>query len=96
VSSLDESPAHDDVEDPPDVLRDLHLLECAHTLTLAMERLDEPCRGLLSALYVEDPVPSYQEISRRLDRPVGSLGPTRARCLDKLRKVYVEMGGRCP
>jgi len=96
LSSLDESPAEVDVEDPPDVVHDLHLVECAHTLTLAMERLGEPCRGLLSALYVEDPAPSYQEISRRLDRPIGSLGPTRARCLEKLRKLYVEMGGRGP
>jgi RNA polymerase sigma factor (sigma-70 family) len=94
LSSLDENPGQDIGEDPPDVVRDLHQVECAHTLTVAMDRLGEPCRGLLSALYMEDPAPSYEEISRRLDRPIGSLGPTRARCLEKLRKLYLDMGGK--
>jgi len=48
--------------------------------------LDTRCRELLVALYLEQPA-SYAEVSRRLDRPIGSIGPTRARCLDRLRKV---------
>ena len=32
-----------------------------------------------------DPPVSYAEISARLGIPVGSIGPTRGRCLDKLR-----------
>jgi RNA polymerase sigma factor (sigma-70 family) len=31
--------------------------------------------------------PSYTEIARRLDLPIGSIGPTRARCLAKLRPL---------
>jgi DNA-directed RNA polymerase specialized sigma24 family protein len=42
------------------------------------------CRRLL-ALLAADPPLSYAEIAERLATPVGSLGPTRARCLDKLR-----------
>jgi RNA polymerase sigma factor (sigma-70 family) len=34
---------------------------------------------------------SYQELSERLDMPVGSIGPTRARCLQKLRTILEEM-----
>lgn len=83
-------------EDPPEVLESLHRIGCEHTLGLAFEQLGEPCRGLLAALYLEDPAPSYQEIAVRLSRPVGSLGPTRSRCLAKLRKVYVDLGGEQP
>jgi len=34
---------------------------------------------------------SYQELSERLDMPIGSIGPTRARCLAKLRTILAEM-----
>ncbi|MEY2536031.1 MAG: hypothetical protein QOF29_3941, partial [bacterium] len=36
-------------------------------------------------LLVTDPQPSYQEISAALDMPIGSIGPTRARSLERLR-----------
>ena len=39
----------------------------------------------LIALLIEDPPVSYAEISTRLGIPVGSIGPNRRRCLDKLR-----------
>jgi RNA polymerase sigma factor (sigma-70 family) len=42
-------------------------------------------QGLLLRLMADPPVP-YSEISRELDMPIGSIGPTRARCLSKLRK----------
>ena len=35
---------------------------------------------------------SYQEMSDRLDMPVGSLGPTRIRCLQRLKKSLLSMG----
>ena len=40
----------------------------------------------LIALLIEDPPVPYAEISARLGIPVGSIGPTRGRCLDKLRR----------
>lgn len=40
----------------------------------------------LIALLTADPPVSYAEISARLGIPVGTIGPTRARCLDKLRR----------
>jgi RNA polymerase sigma factor (sigma-70 family) len=55
----------------------------------AFERLSERCRRLLRLLMATPP-PSYSEISEALGMPVGSIGPTRARCLDCLRRA---MGG---
>jgi DNA-directed RNA polymerase specialized sigma24 family protein len=37
-------------------------------------------------LAAPDP-PSYEEISAALGMPIGAIGPTRARCLDKLRRT---------
>jgi RNA polymerase sigma factor (sigma-70 family) len=44
-----------------------------------------PCDQRLILLLIEDPPVPYAEISARLGIPVGSIGPTRGRCLDKLR-----------
>jgi len=45
-----------------------------------------PCCQQLIALLLEDPPVPYLEISARLGIPVGSIGPHRRRCLDKLRR----------
>jgi len=94
--SIEDHPENELAEDAPDVAQALHHVECEHTLLVAMEKLDSLCRTLLRALYVEDPTPSYKEIGERIDRPVGSLGPTRGRCLGKLRDYYVDLGGNSP
>jgi RNA polymerase sigma factor (sigma-70 family) len=51
----------------------------------ALGRMAPGCRRLLELLIADPPVP-YAEISTRLGISVGSIGPTRARCLDKLRR----------
>lgn len=56
-------------------------------LRRGLEELDERCRKLLYWLYLEDPTPSYREIALRLSIPEGTIGPTRARCLTKLRSA---------
>ena len=43
------------------------------------------CQQLI-ALLIEDPPVSYADISAKLGIPVGSIGPSRARCLAKLRR----------
>jgi RNA polymerase sigma factor (sigma-70 family) len=48
-------------------------------------QLPPGCQQLLALLTADPPV-SYAEISARLGIPVGSIGPTRRRCLDKLRR----------
>lgn len=54
----------------------------------AVQRLDERCRALVELLFRdEDERLPYDEVAARLGMPVGSLGPTRSRCLDKLRRL---------
>ena len=53
-------------------------------LRLAYGDLSERCRQLLKLLFA-DPVTPYDEISAILGMPVGAIGPTRQRCLGKLR-----------
>ena len=55
------------------------------------EDLSDPCRRLLRVL-MADPPPSYEEVSSALDMPVGSIGPTRGRCLRRLHDLAVEAG----
>jgi len=51
----------------------------------AFAQLGPHCQQLL-VLLMQTPRLSYSEISARLDMPVGGIGPTRARCLDRLRR----------
>lgn len=48
--------------------------------------IDERCRELLTELYLRPEPASYETVARRFDMSVGSIGPTRARCLQKLRE----------
>jgi RNA polymerase sigma factor (sigma-70 family) len=54
-------------------------------LRSAFAEMQRGCRELL-AMLMSDPPRSYAEISATLGIPVGSIGPTRARCLDQLRR----------
>lgn len=53
-------------------------------IVAAFKTLDEICRQLLRLMTIDPPL-SYEEISSVTGRPIGSLGPTRARCLEKLK-----------
>jgi RNA polymerase sigma factor (sigma-70 family) len=76
----------DDLADPgpePD-----HVLlsdERNAALWSALDGLSDACRSLLRIL-ATDPPPSYLEVSAALSMPVGSIGPSRARCLEQLRR----------
>lgn len=65
-------------------------LERQHAVRRAMEALDERCRILLTLLFYRADPPPYSDIAARLGIPEGSIGPTRARCLEKLRRVLAE------
>ena len=54
-------------------------------LGAAFSDLPPSCRQLI-LLLIEDPPVPYAQISVRLGIPIGSIGPTRRRCLDKLRR----------
>jgi RNA polymerase sigma factor (sigma-70 family) len=53
----------------------------------AVAELPDRCRMLIDLLYFDVDEPSYEEISRKMGMPVASIGPTRARCLEKLKKI---------
>lgn len=69
------------------VATDARLLLAERNLVLrrALAELPEPCRSLLTTL-VRDERRQYAEISAELGMPIGSIGPTRSRCLDRIRK----------
>jgi RNA polymerase sigma factor (sigma-70 family) len=54
-------------------------------LRLAFSRISDDCRQLLR-LVTAEPRLSYDEVAAATGRPRGSLGPTRQRCLDQLRR----------
>lgn len=56
-----------------------------------LSELGDECRHLITALYFDPRSPSYAEIAATLRRPVGSIGPSRARCLERLRTILGEV-----
>jgi RNA polymerase sigma factor (sigma-70 family) len=54
-------------------------------LAVAFGRLAERCQRLLRMLMV-DPPPHYEDVAAALEIPIGSIGPTRARCLERLKR----------
>jgi RNA polymerase sigma factor (sigma-70 family) len=64
----------------------------AELLWQCLGRLPERCQKLLR-IVAAGPRPNYTEVAETLGMPVGSIGPTRGRCLDKLRHELIEAGG---
>lgn len=63
--------------------------ELTEWLHRGLNLVGERCRDLLTALYFEPDEPSYAQIARRLGIAEGSIGPTRARCLQRLRELLL-------
>jgi RNA polymerase sigma factor (sigma-70 family) len=64
--------------------------EQAQAIRAATERLSPHCRRLLGALMGDEDVP-YKTIAEQLNMPIGSIGPTRGRCLEHLRQIMADM-----
>ncbi len=71
LSSLDEALIEDE--------------EVASVVT-AFKQLEERCQELLKLLVVE-PKLDYETVASLLGKPMGYLGPTRGRCVEKLRRI---------
>ena len=65
----------------------IDIIEKEFELETAMEQLPDRCRDLINLLYFDPKEPSYAEIADKMGMPVASIGPTRARCLEKLKKL---------
>lgn len=76
---------------PEEIDDGLLLDERDAALWKAFATLSSRCQALLRML-AGDPPPSYEAVSAALDMPIGSIGPTRGRCLQTLRRAA--LGGR--
>jgi RNA polymerase sigma factor (sigma-70 family) len=74
-------------EDMPSVSEQLNQIDYEHMLERVLGQLPDRCRTLLNFLYFDPQEPSYSEIAAAMSMPEASIGPTRARCLEKLRKL---------
>lgn len=63
------------------------MFERGQAVRQAIASLPERCRELLTMLFYQPEEWSYAEIAQRMNMPVPSIGPTRARCLEKLKKL---------
>ncbi len=52
----------------------------------ALGKIGDDCRKLIELLFYQPERPAYSEIAQALKISEGSIGPTRARCLQKLRR----------
>ncbi len=85
----------DEGEDPLAALPDtaplpdeeLIRLEEQHAVRAAVAALDDRCRTLITLLFYRAEPPPYAEIAAQLGTTEGSIGPMRARCLQKLRRA---------
>lgn len=78
------------LDEPQDAVR----LELVQAIRDGVGRLDTRCRGLLHALFLDPETASYEELSKDLGLPQGSIGPTRQRCLAKLGRELERRGLR--
>ena len=66
-------------------------LEEQHQVRAALASLDERCRRLLILLFYRTDTAPYAEVATLLGISEGSIGPTRARCLQKLRRLLNDL-----
>ena len=57
----------------------------------ALAMLPARCRELLTALVIADPPLSYKQVSEDSEMAIGSVGPTRGRCLEHLRELIADV-----
>jgi len=74
-------------EEIPDIKQQLNHIEREHSLERALEQLPDRCRRLIDLLYFDPRELSYSQIGAMISMPEASIGPTRARCLEKLRRL---------
>jgi RNA polymerase sigma factor (sigma-70 family) len=83
TGDVDDLPGNDVTEDLG--LRPAILGEVRGAVGQALGRLKPADRRLVELLMVDDR-PDYRSVSRQIDRPVGSIGPTRQRIFERLRR----------
>ena len=87
VSDDDEDAAEEVPDEGPLADEQQVALERQQAVRVGVAALPGRCRELLTMLFYQKDELSYADIARRLGMPVPSVGPTRARCLEKLKKL---------
>lgn len=64
--------------------------EARRQLEAGLARLDPRCAAFLRFLFFHPVSPSYEDVCRRFDLAMGSIGPIRSRCLGRLRRLLEE------
>jgi RNA polymerase sigma factor (sigma-70 family) len=72
----------------PDAL--LEQLQLQRQLRAAVDLLDPKSQEFVKLVFLQDEPLPYSEVAARLGISEGSIGPTRARCLEKLRAIILE------
>lgn len=90
LADLADFPEIPDPEDGADQLLELRLQQ--HKIREALQGMDKRCRKLLVMLFYESDDYDYKTIAQELGIAMGSIGPTRNRCLVKFRKQLEKLG----
>lgn len=77
---------------PDSLSQELELAERRLLIRVAVLSLKDQCRQLITLLFFADPPQPYAEVAQSLGLSVGSMGQTRQRCLDALRKALIARG----
>ena len=67
-------------------------LDQEQMIRMAMDKLTGRCRDVIRALFFEDPFPGYAPLAERLGLSANSIGFTRDRCLERMRKLLADQG----
>jgi len=88
LGSLEDEMGEEEPGVPSSVEEELVKAEAAAAVRDATGRLGGRCQELIELLFLREPPADYREISALTGMPIGSIGPTRARCLKRLEKIF--------
>jgi RNA polymerase sigma factor (sigma-70 family) len=92
VVSRDAEPDLPEPETPPIAETILQQTQEEQMLREAMSVLSPQCRRLVELLFFETPARPYADVAKELGLAVGSIGFTRQKCIDRLRRQLDELG----
>ena len=90
--SRDADPDLPEPETPPIAESVIQQTQEEQMLREAMSSLTPQCRRLVELLFFETPARSYVDVAKELGLAVGSIGFTRQKCMDRLRRQLDALG----
>ena len=92
VVSRDAEPDLPEPETPPIAESIVQQTQEEQMLREAMHALTPQCRRLVELLFFETPARPYADVAKELGLAVGSIGFTRQKCIDRLRRQLDDLG----